>query len=279
MSGQEYTITVAQTGSRTIDLLAEHTTLPKQRLKDALVKGAVWLKRGGSEQRLRRATKALLRGDRLSLYYDAGLLARSAPAPTLIADECDYSVWYKPAGLLAQGTRYGDHCALLRMAEQQLQRSTFLVHRLDREARGLMLVAHNPRAAGALSQLWQSQQVRKLYEVEVEGVLGEAGARGVFDTPIEGRAARSEYEVIAVDPVRQRSTLRITLITGRKHQIRRHCAGQGAPVVGDYRYGRAGEPLALTAAALHFQCPLRRIERSYELPVALQPPRAARSEG
>lgn len=278
MSGHDYRLTAALGGERVIDLLAGHTGLPRQRLKDALIKGAVWLKRGGSEQRLRRATRTLLRGDQLSLFYDPEVLARSAPEPVLLSDERDYSLWYKPAGLLAQGTRYGDHCALLRMAEQQLQRPTFLVHRLDREAQGLMLIAHTSRAAAALSQLWQGRAVRKLYRVEVEGMLGEAGERGVMDAPLDGKPARSEYEIIAVDRERGRSQLLITLITGRKHQIRRHCAGRGAPVVGDYRYGRAGDALALTAVGLGFRCPLTRTERMYELPPALQP-RIARSEG
>src|SRR5690606_41248907 len=65
-------------------LLATASALPKQRLKDALAKGAVWLRRGAREQRLRRATKTLLAGDRLALYYDPALLALVPPAPTLI---------------------------------------------------------------------------------------------------------------------------------------------------------------------------------------------------
>jgi tRNA pseudouridine32 synthase/23S rRNA pseudouridine746 synthase len=278
MSDQTFRITAATGGERVIDLLAEQTGLPRQRLKDALVKGAVWLKRGGSEQRLRRATRTLLRGDQLVLFYDPDVLARSGPEPTLLSDERDYSVWHKPAGLLAQGTRYGDHCALLRLAEQQLQRPVFLVHRLDREAQGLMLIAHTARAAADLSRLWQGRAVRKLYQVEVEGILGEVGERGAMDAPLDGKPARSEYEITAVDPGRGRSQLLITLITGRKHQIRRHCAGRGAPVAGDYRYGRGGEPLALTAVSLGFRCPLTGVERVYELPPALQP-RSARSEG
>ena len=80
-----------------------------------MIKGAVWLKRPGQkEQRIRKATSPLLAGDQVELYYDPQVLAMTPPAPRLIAEEKHYSAWYKPATLLTQGTRYGDHCSLLR---------------------------------------------------------------------------------------------------------------------------------------------------------------------
>src|SRR5690606_8635717 len=113
---------------------------PKGRIKDAMNKGAVWHKRGSKTRRLRRATQILSAGDELALYYNPDVLALVPPAPVLLADESQYSVWIKPAGLLAQGSQEGDHCALLRLAELALGRPVFLVHRLDREAAGLMLI-------------------------------------------------------------------------------------------------------------------------------------------
>jgi tRNA pseudouridine32 synthase/23S rRNA pseudouridine746 synthase len=285
MSAQNFLIPVTTTGARVIDLLAEHSGLPKQRLKDALAKGAVWLHRGKHETRLRRATKELLGGDKLALYYDAEVLQREPPAPTLIADERDYSVWFKPAGMLAQGTQYGDHCALLRWSETAFTpaRTSFLIHRLDREAEGLMVIAHSPRAAKALSQLWQSSEtaqsseigqssetkqsvekaIEKIYAVTVEGLLDSVGSQRRIDLPLDGKPSISEIEVIDHDVEKKRTTLRIKLITGRKHQIRRHLAAIGHAVVGDYRYGRGGEPLQLRATELKFRCPLTQRERYY----------------
>jgi tRNA pseudouridine32 synthase/23S rRNA pseudouridine746 synthase len=277
MKAQHFVIDVERRDCRIIDLLAERTHLPRQRLKEALTKGAVWLKRGGSEQRVRRATRVLFPGDRLTLHYDPQILALEAPAATLLADERDYSLWYKPAGLLAQGSEFGDHCALLRQAEVALApRPAFLVHRLDREADGLMLIAHSTRAASALSQLWQQNLVRKIYRVMIDGIIGAAGEKGSIEQPLDGKPSRSDYTIEWVDETKGRSGLRIELITGRKHQIRRHCAGLGAPVVGDYRYGKGGEPLQLTAIQLQFRCPLTRRDRLYELPAE---PRMAEQAG
>jgi tRNA pseudouridine32 synthase/23S rRNA pseudouridine746 synthase len=269
---QEFHLVVAGEGIRAIDALADHSGLPRQRIKDALNKGAVWQQQRGSAQRLRRASKVLPRGTNLSLYYDSEVLQREAPAATLIADEKAYSVWYKPAGMLAQGTHFGDHCSLLRWCEQAFtpRRDCLLVHRLDREAEGLILIAHSSKAAAAFSKLWQQNAVRKQYRVVVEGQPGAIGERARIDTALDGKDSATEFTVVDFDSARQRSVLAVDLITGRKHQIRRHLASIGSPVVGDYRYGSGGgEPLALRAVSLQFQCPLSHSERSYS---ADQPP-------
>ncbi len=264
MNASEFHLTIDTAGISVIDALATHSGLPKVRLKDALNKGAVWLRVRGREQRVRRATKLLQRGDQLSLYFDADVLQREPPAAHLLADERDYSIWIKPAGMLAQGTRFGDHCALLRWCEKYFgnARECFLVHRLDREAEGLMLIAHSKKAADAFSKMWQQNRIQKHYAVTVEGELGAIGSKQRIDIPLDDKPCATELTVVAFDPARTRSKLAITLITGRKHQIRRHMAGIGFPVVGDCRYGkgryaRDGEQLALKAVALEFTCPLR----------------------
>ena len=88
----------------------------------------------------------------IELYYDRRVLDAEPEAPRLIADESDYSVWFKPFGVLSQGSRWGDHCAMTRCAEKALspERPALVVHRLDRAATGLMLLAHRKRAAALL---------------------------------------------------------------------------------------------------------------------------------
>lgn len=247
-------------------MLAAVSQLSKSAIKDAMLKGAVWLTRGKQQKRIRRATFTGLRGDTLSLYYDADLLRLTPPEPTLLADEKRYSVWIKPAGLLAQGTMEGDHCALLRLAEVQLKREVYLVHRLDREAAGLMLIAHDGKAASAFSQLFASAKtelLRKQYQVLAKGELSEAGE---IAQALDGKNALTRYRPLRHDAAVKATWLEIDLVTGRKHQIRRHLAAIGHPVLGDPRYGSGNAHAAglqLYATELSFACPLTRKERRY----------------
>lgn len=242
------------------ELIAAHCGLSKTRIKDAMTKGALWLRRAGARggpRRLRRAKTELRVGDRLSLYFDPRILALEPPPARLLADRRRYSVWFKPANLLAQGTRFADHCALTRQAEVFFAsaRPVFNVHRLDREARGIMLIAHSSDAAARLSRLFREGQIEKRYRVQV---LGRPGSEGVIDLPLDGKPARTEYGVLGYDGDRDRSVLEVVLDTGRMHQIRRHLDAIGHPVIGDPRYGRGNkdsEGMRLVAYSLRFRCP------------------------
>lgn len=265
----ERSTTVATTGERAIDLLAAQTPeLSKQQLKQAMQQGAVWLKPAGrkTQKRLRRVTHTLTAGDSLSLHYDSDLLAKKVEPAQLVGDEHHYSVWDKPAGLLAQGTLFGDHCSLLYFVEQHFKprRHCFLVHRLDSAASGLMLVAHSERAAAAFSQLFQQRAMTKHYRVTVEGLLDKNCT--LIHEPLDGKEAITRIEQ-NTELENGRSELRVLIETGRKHQIRRHLAGVGHPVIGDREYGSAftKEALQLRAIALAFTCPISQKPRSYSL--------------
>ena len=247
------------------DLLARQTGLPKGRIKDALTKGAVWLKKKtGKLHRLRRATAVMRPGNLLTIHYDAALLALIPPQPGCVSDQGHYSVWHKPAGLMAQGTQYGDHCSLLRQAELffRPQRQVFLVHRLDREAAGLMLIAHSREAAMKLSLLFQNNQIEKSYQAEVLGNILSRSETSI-DLPLDGKAALTEYEVLSYDPAANTSKVAVRIKTGRLHQIRRHFDLIGHPVMGDPRYGignKNKEGLQLKADQLSFICPFAKRE-------------------
>lgn len=250
------------------DCLCAHTGLSKGRVKDAMAKGAVSLrkKQGGARRRLRRATAALSPGDVLELYYDEELLQRKPPAARCVDDQGRYSVWYKPAGLMAQGTEYGDHCSLLRQVEIHFrpERAVFPVHRLDREASGLMLVAHDKQAAARLSDLFSGNRIGKHYRVRVRGEFAEKTGR--IDLPLDGKPALSLYTAGDYDPAADATTLEVKIETGRLHQIRRHFELIGHPVLGDPHYGTGNkntEGLQLTAAGLRFRCPFTGQAREY----------------
>ncbi|SFR51037.1 tRNA pseudouridine32 synthase / 23S rRNA pseudouridine746 synthase [Marinobacter gudaonensis] len=264
-------ITLTEPG-KAIDALSQAPKLPKelskQKLKDAMTKGACWWTHKGKRLRLRRATKELKPGVRLELFYDESVLGRKPAEPVLIADFGRYTAWFKPHGVLAQGSQWGDHCSLLRMAEIRLNKPCFLIHRLDADAAGLMLIAHDPKAAGALSKRFSERAMTKRYRARVSGLLDIQDQS--VDAPVEGKPALSRVSTLETHQNNQTSLLSVTIETGRKHQIRRHLAGLGHPIIGDRLYGRpAKQPLQLLAVYLAFDCPLTRQKREIELPAEL----------
>lgn len=239
------------------EYLAAQTGLSKGRIKHALNCGALRIKkRKGGLLRVRRATAPVPDGSTISFHYDETLLALKPPAPLLLDDAQQYSVWFKPPGLLSQGTEWGDHCSLLRQVELHFntQRQVFLVHRLDRDACGVVLVAHTGTMADKLSHLFASRAMEKQYLVRVQGVL--AASPLVISQVLDGKEAVTHVNLLGSDA--DTSLLSVRIETGRKHQIRRHLAGLGHPVVGDVLYGeKSPSGLHLSAVRLCFLCPVR----------------------
>jgi tRNA pseudouridine32 synthase/23S rRNA pseudouridine746 synthase len=174
--------------------------------------------------------------------------------------------------MLSQGSKWGDHCTITRWAEQHLlpQRNSFTVHRLDRAANGLIIVAHEKKAAAALSALFQQRDIDKRYQIWVHGQFHKAATMHhplTVEQDIDGRQAKSHFIFLQSDPDQNRSLLEVRIETGRKHQIRRHSASIGFPVVGDRLYGdiEVKEDLQLTAYYLAFECPFSHQTKKYEL--------------
>ncbi|WP_457665328.1 RluA family pseudouridine synthase [Thiolapillus sp.] len=252
---------------KAVDLLAEESGLSRGQVKVAMKNGAVWLERQSHVQRLRRADRKPLSGDVLHLYYNPDIQQQKPPPARLIADEGEYSVWFKPAGMYSQGSKWGDQCSLPRWAEQHLhpQRNAFIIHRLDRAASGLMLLAHSKTAAQKLSALFRQRALTKQYRVQVWGEFPQGDI--CIDTPLNGKQAVSWVSRQAYDAGKDKSLLQVVIDTGRKHQIRRHLAGLGYPVVGDRLYGGGDTAdLQLQAVSLAFDCPLSGEQREYRLP-------------
>lgn len=247
--------------AKACDALAHHTGLSKTCIKQAMIKGAVWLKRPRAAlQRLRRATTRVQPGDTLMMYYSQEILDLVPPQARCIRDMRHYSIWFKPAGLLTQGTRYGDHCALMRQVEHHfdMKRKVFLIHRIDREAAGLVVVAHDKKAAGHLSQLFLKRLVEKKYLIRVRGNLNDYAPSGRIAAPLDGKSAITAFDLIRYEPERDCSVVQVCIETGRYHQIRRHFDGIGFPVMGDPVYGRGNKDrsgLQLVAYHLAFDCP------------------------
>ncbi|MCH9672174.1 MAG: RluA family pseudouridine synthase [Gammaproteobacteria bacterium] len=237
--------------------------------------GAVWLQRSKTARRLRRGNAKLVAGDAVFLYYNEAVLAEEVEAPTLVADERSYSVWFKPYGMLSHGSKWGDHTAISRTVEKVLNdgRLAFQLHRLDRAASGLMILAHNKKAARALSSLFRDRAVDKHYLAMTHGRLPTPEVPVVIRTPVEERQAHTQASEVYFDESSRRSLLDVSIETGRKHQIRVHLSEIGLPIVGDRLFGPEGdsEDLQLLAYRLAFDCPLTQTPKEFLLPASLRP--------
>jgi 23S rRNA pseudouridine1911/1915/1917 synthase len=136
-----------------------------------------------------------------------------------------------------------------------------IVHRLDRDTSGLLVVAKNDAIHRALKSMLARRQLRREYLALVDG--HPSARTGTIDAPIgrhrrdrklmsiesdDPREARTHFEIERLLPAT--ALLRVTLETGRTHQIRVHLAAIGHPVCGDPQYGTAGE-LGLSRQFLH----------------------------
>ena len=252
-----------------IDLLAGHCSLTRKQLKAAMSNGAVWLESKHGIQRIRRAKKRLKQGDWLHLYYNSDIQAQSPVSAALVADEGDYSIWNKPYGMYSQGSKWGDHCTIYRWAEQHLQpqRPAYLVHRLDRAANGLIILAHNKKTATAFLEMFRQHAITKHYRAVVEGDLSRLELPFTIDAALDEKPAESVILKTEYDPDHQTTTVIIDIRTGRKHQIRRHLSGFGHPVIGDRLYGAKDteKDLQLSSVLLSFKSPIDNALRRYSL--------------
>lgn len=273
---QKFEFTVTQAEQTALDLLAEGTGLSKQRIKDAMNKGAVWWTLKGKTLRLRRATKVLYKGSKIQFFYDEQVLARKPESANLIYDGGNYSIWFKPAGMLSQGSQWGDHCSILRWVEVngqpnegQRQRECFLVHRLDADAMGLIILAHDSQSAAKLSALFQARDMRKFYQAWVVDDCDVSATGLTLNDELDGKSAITHIKKVRTE--NNKTLLDVHIETGRKHQIRRHLANFGHPIVGDKLYGtKSSLGLQLIAYRLEFICPNTKLPVIVELPRELQ---------
>jgi tRNA pseudouridine32 synthase/23S rRNA pseudouridine746 synthase/23S rRNA pseudouridine1911/1915/1917 synthase len=188
----------------------------------------------------------------------------AAPLTVLHQDE-HMLVVAKPPGLLSQPDHTGDPDVVLKAKDLLSEASgddpfVGLVHRLDRPASGVMVLARSSEAARTLSRQFREREVEKRYLVVVEGALRGLGTwtdyiakpdrqpRLVDPDHPDGKRAVLDWQVVASD--RDRTLLQVTLRTGRPHQIRLQAASRGHPVVGDRRYD-ASTSLPGRAVAVH----------------------------
>lgn len=255
------------------DAIAPSTEISTSHLKQAINKGCLWLERGKKIKRIRRLKTQLQPGQQLHFYYHQKVLQQEPLKATLIEDNGSYSIWYKPAGMLCQGSKWGDHTTIYRYAEKQLQpeRNCIIVHRLDKMTSGLIILAHQRKIAAAFTAIFEQRQVKKHYRVIVHGHFKQAEKLLSIDTPLNSKSAVSHVKLVEVDQQGKRSIVDVHIETGRKHQIRQHLSMAGYPIIGDRLYGSDNkhreikDDLQLTAYKLQFNCPITGELKKYQL--------------
>ena len=286
-SKKEFHISITEDDKTAVDYLAEASGFSKQKIKRFMQKGCVWLERLSDDktsetktyiQRLRRAKKVLKKDQIIHFYYDERVLSSDSLTATLIEDFGDYSIWNKPSGMLSQGSKWGDFGTIYRYAEMQLkpERPTFIVHRLDRAANGLIILAHKKTTAKQFSRLFESREIEKRYLVKVEGnftnMISSDDDQLMINEDIDDKSAISHVKMMKFNEKENTSLLEVQIDTGRKHQIRKHLSGVGFPVVGDRLHGLYKQTdqennidLQLQAYCLAFTCPITGVQRSFKL--------------
>ncbi len=281
-------------------LVALRPRLSRTRAQGAIRMGAVKV-----NDRVVKVSFELEAGQRLSFAPTLGrngTIADGAPAPQ--AEDIPLPIIYKdehllvvnkPAGLVvhpapghASGTLVNALLAhlpdLIESDSEANPNRPGIVHRLDKDTSGLLVIAKDAETHAALAQQMQDRSMVKRYLALVEGHLDVA--EGLIDAPIGrdqrhrqrmalvavargGRLARTRFRVVR--EAKGRTLLDVQLETGRTHQIRVHLAAVRHPVVGDVYYGRAQAPMPprmfLHAAHLAFTHPTTGEWVSFEAPL------------
>lgn len=225
----------------------------------------------------------------LVLPRRSALEHRLAPL-TLIHEDDDIIVVDKPRGLLTSTTAREKRVTALQRIDEYLHatdrtKHAVAVHRLDRDACGLLVFAKSPRAVERLKRQFFEHTVERQYLAIVRGhpeppegridlALFERADGIVRPAKPEDRAKEASTRYRTVERRGENAVLEVELETGRKHQIRAHLSAIGHPLVGDEDYGGGKGVMLLCAVSLAFDHPTKpkRMRFEREPPPEMQAP-------
>lgn len=202
--------------------------------------------------------------------------------PTILYRDDFILIAEKPSGLLSVQGRAVEHKDSLQTRLQVEYEDLRIVHRLDMDTSGLMVVALGLEAQRQLSRQFEKKTVEKTYIALVEGKVKEK--TGSVDLPlrcdwpnrplqmvdpVEGKKALTHWHVLSQEE--EKTRLQLTPVTGRSHQLRVHCAAIGHAILGDRFYGSPEgqvkeKRLCLHAQTLKFSHPITGQSLSFDSP-------------
>lgn len=225
-------------------------------------------------------------GDTFSVNFDQSFQVFSNPRVKLVYEDEHILVINKGYGVLSMGTdtkKDGTAYSIMReyVKYHDPRAKVFIVHRLDRDTSGLMMLAKTIEAKEAMQHNWNNMVLNRKYIAVVEGevkqqegvvksYLAENSQYEVYSTddPSKGQFAVTRYKCLKA--TKSYSMMEVELDTGRKNQIRVHMKDLGHPIAGDRKYGAAHSPinrLALHAQTLRFVHPITRREMNFSAPI------------
>lgn len=289
MATQKFTVDAEHAGQRLdVFLAGQISDVSRARVQELIAQRQVLVNGGEAKRSLR-----LAEGDEVEVTGEIKALPLKAQAEEIpldiVYEDDDLAVVNKPAGMMAHAGAGGSDAARNRGTLVNALLHHFkslsgvsgelrpgIVHRLDRQTSGLMIVAKNDAAHRKLAEQFSGREVKKTYIALVHGwpkqergkIEAAIGRDRVRRTRMStrtraGRAAVSHYRVLErlETPWGKFALLEVQIETGRTHQIRVHMASLGHPVAGDALYGAARELKA--AAGKHNVSPPAPLGRNF----------------
>jgi 23S rRNA pseudouridine955/2504/2580 synthase/23S rRNA pseudouridine1911/1915/1917 synthase len=203
------------------------------------------------------ATRSLRAGNRVELDCRGVESSPSSSSPLVLYEDEELLICNKPAGLISENR-------LLNTRFPKFKNRLQLVHRLDKETSGALILAKNDKIKEQMFALFAERQIHKVYLALVDGEVKQNA--GIIDTFLKRRQETSSQVVVQIAEAGQRaithwkcvargrnaSLLLCEPLTGRTHQLRVHLKSIGHPILGDLHYGkRFKSPLQPKRHLLH----------------------------
>lgn len=229
MQPQEFIIHPGEVGIPLQNLLVQRLNLSRNKAKGLLDERLVFV----NGRRVWMTHHQMRKGDKIEVMIPAKTTAaKAAKPPVILFQDNEYIVVNKAPGRLSNGpdSLESDIQALTKIPRLQA------VHRLDRDTSGCILIAKTKESFDKAVELFKKKEISKVYHLLAMGEIKDRERR--IDYPLENETAVTKLYLVSCNPLA--THLKATIETGRTHQIRKHMAYIGHPVLGDRTYAVRG---------------------------------------